>query len=135
MSCILRLIGTNLDVDSIQSKITIAIDNSWKKGEPRFSQKENSKLHEKSGVTYLVSNAEFEEFEIQKIDAIAFMRQYFCELKKIHLLDGLEFAFLDFGITRRDVVVQCDYFQSELLLLAGQLGFDIELSQYPVSQD
>ena len=69
MSCILRLIGTNLDVDSIQSKITIAIDSSWKKGEPRFSQKENSKLHEKSGVTYLVSNAEFEEFEIQKIDA------------------------------------------------------------------
>ena len=63
------------------------------------------------------------------------MKQYFCELKKIHLLDGLEFAFLDFGITRRDVVVQCDYFQSELLLLAGQLGFDIELSQYPVSQD
>ena len=51
MSCILRLIGTNLDVDSIQSKITIAIDSSWKKGEPRFSQKENSKLHEVNSST------------------------------------------------------------------------------------
>ncbi len=135
MSCILRIIGTNLDIDHVQSEVTIDIDTFWKKGEPRFAQMNDRKVHEKSGVTYLVSNAEFEEFEIQKTDAIAFMKRHFNELNKIHLLDGLESAVLDFGILMRDVFIQSDVFPAELLFLAGQLGFDIELSQYRPSED
>ena len=40
---------------------------------------------------------------------------------------------LDFGISKRDVAAQYDYFPPELLKRAGELGMGIELSQYSVS--
>jgi hypothetical protein len=38
---------------------------------------------------------------------------------------------LDFGIVRRDVAIQCDRIPVELLVLAGSVGLEIVLSQYP----
>jgi hypothetical protein len=47
---------------------------------------------------------------------------------------GVESAGLDFGIARRDGAAQFESFPSELLRLAGNLGLDLDLSQYPVSE-
>ena len=65
MSCILRIIVNDIDIDEILS-IPLKTDSFWRKGESRFSKNPTGKKHKHSGAGYLVSNAEFEEFEQQK---------------------------------------------------------------------
>jgi hypothetical protein len=53
-------------------------------------------------------------------------------LKRLTSWPGVDGVVLDFGIERRDVVVQCDVLPPDLLRVVGELGRAIELSQYPV---
>jgi hypothetical protein len=46
-------------------------------------------------------------------------------------VDGVS---LDFGIVRRDVVVQSDDFPATLLALMGELGVSLMVSSYPPAQ-
>jgi hypothetical protein len=52
------------------------------------------------------------------------------EVRRLRKFPGVEAVTLDFGIWRRDVVVQCDHFSEELVRLAGELGVGLELSAY-----
>ena len=88
-----------------------------------------------SGAHYCVSEAEFNEFEKQKKDAIKYLNENEEKIESIQKLAGIESVFLDFGIEQRDVFVQSDFFPPELIRLAGKLGLGIELSQYPISDD
>jgi hypothetical protein len=134
MSCILRVSGTELNIKS-QLKIKLVPDSTWERGTPVLSNKPDGKKHSNSGARYVVSEADFDEFQVQKSDAVEFMEQNNSELIKIMNLPGIEGGCLDFGIYYRDVPVQCDYFPPELVLLAGRLGLGIELSQYPPDED
>src|SRR4029453_13649532 len=51
--------------------------------------------------------------------------------RRLCTFSGVESVTLDFGISRRDVAVQCSQLPSELVRLAGSLGLNIELSLYP----
>lgn len=88
-----------------------------------------------SGFNVVVSDAEFSEFTRQVEDTIAFLTTHRGELERLGAAPGIEELWLDFGIERRDVMLQCDQFPPELIRLAGQLGMGIELSQYPVPDD
>ena len=46
-------------------------------------------------------------------------------------LPDIDGADLDFGIYRRDVPVQCENFQAELVKLSGSFGLGLEISPYP----
>jgi hypothetical protein len=78
-----------------------------------------------------VSDASDEDLPSQVADAIRFLTVHHGEVSRLMASSGLEGAVLDFGVGRRDVVVQCDTLPAPLVRLAGGLGLAIELSQYP----
>ena len=134
MSCVLRIIGENLNVEELL-KIDSNPDTYWKKGDSKLRTRPNNKKHLRSGAHYCVSEAEFNEFEKQKKDVIKYLHENEEKIKAIQKLAGIESVFLDFGIEQRDVFVQSDFFQPELIRLAGKLGLGIKLSQYPPSDE
>jgi hypothetical protein len=132
MSCVLRVTGKDLNIDDVLS-INLKTDSFWKKGQPKSSVKSDGEKHKNSGVTYLTSNAEFENFELQVKESINYLAENVDKIKSILSFPDIDFAVLDFGIVWRDVAIQSDYFPPDLVKIAGELGLGIELSQYPPS--
>lgn len=130
MSCILRIAGTDLNLKHLL-KVGLIPDSTWEKGSPRFSTKPDGEKNTRSGARYVVSDADFDEFEQQKYDAIEFLKRNKNQIQEIMNLPNIEGAGLDFGIYWRDVPVQCDNFPYELVKLAGSIGLGLELTQYP----
>ena len=52
-------------------------------------------------------------------------------LAAMRTVAGVEYATIDFGISMRNVAVQCDVFETELLAEMANLKFGLELTQYP----
>jgi len=134
MSCILRIAGEKLNINKL-----LAIDSEpevyWVKGEPRLQSDPNGKKHLNSGANYCISDADFNEFGLQKEEVIKYLNENGNKIKAIQSLAGSEGAYLDFAIEQRDVAVQCDSFPPELIKLAGALKLGIEISQYPPCDD
>lgn len=132
MTCIFHLSGQDLDVDALQRLSPVAPCAVFKKGEP-VSTRPNSRLSPISGINLELSDADFEDFERQQADTLAFLQTHGAALQKMRELPGVERASIDFGIAMRDVVVQSDIFPAELIASIAQLRCSLELSQYPVS--
>jgi len=118
-------------LDSFLEKSSFTPCAVYHKDEPRFRSKPKGKVNDKSGLNVSVSEADFADLQGQIEDAISFLKQNKSELKRLRQFLGVEGVCLDFGIKKRDVIAQYDYFPPELLYLAGGLGIGIELSQYP----
>lgn len=132
MSAVLRAYGTSFDVDAFLVECTLPVCTVKRRGEPvRLSQPNGCRL-ERSGIHVPASDADFGEFPRQIEEATAFLRANAEQIRRLCEFPGVEGVTLGFGIARRDVVVQCDCFPAELVRLAGALGLDIELSQYPL---
>jgi hypothetical protein len=132
MSCVLRIEVPDVGIDILNDKFGILADSVHLKGElvNPFAPKKG--IYESSEVNYLVSNAEFDEFDRQKEDAMQFLTVHNSVLTEIMKWVGVK-GELDFGICRRSVSVQCDRLPAKLLLLAGMAGLDVVISQYPTS--
>jgi hypothetical protein len=82
-----------------------------------------------------VSNANWESFQEQAADTIAFLRkhvEYITEIIKSHNTSN---AYLDFPLNSRlggskRIVCQTDVLPCELLVLAGKCGLDVMMSIY-----
>jgi hypothetical protein len=111
--------------------VLIIPDGQWQKGEPRLRHKPGRK-NENSGVKYVASDTDFNDFARQIGDAIAFLEKHSDMIRMMVSFPGVEDAVLDFGIERRDVAVQCDRLPAKLVSLAGNVGLAIEISQYPI---
>ncbi len=133
MSCILRVSGEALDVDLMLSSNAMELDQVWRKGEPRSIK---DKVHINSGVQFVVSGAEFEEFPVQRNDAIAFLKTNEIAIKKMADFANVQNCVLDFGvsITEGNVAVMT-YLSPELISLAAKSGAGIEISCYLCSED
>lgn len=134
MSCILRVVGTKFDFKEL-GRMNLIPDSTWEKDAPRLSTKPDGKKNTNSGATFVVSDAEFDDFEQQKYNAIDFLKRNKHQIQEILNFSGIEGAVLDFGIYWRNVPVQCDHFPAELVKLAGELGLGLELTQYPPDED
>jgi hypothetical protein len=135
MPAVLRAYGSHFDVDAYLADCPLPVCAVKRRGEPVFpASRPDGRRHTESGVHVLASGAGFDDFSVQVEEAIAFLRTYDGELRRLRGFPGIETVTLDFGIERRDGWLQCDRLPSELLQLAGTLGFDIELSQYPPGQ-
>lgn len=81
-----------------------------------------------------MSNADFNYFEQQRKDATEFLKANFDKLETVFSFgpSDNENPIIDFGIATRmhEVEAQFDYLEPELLKLAGNLNFGIEISQY-----
>ncbi len=133
MSCMLRIGGETLDIDALLSQSALDFYNVWRKGEPRNG---GSKVHARSGATMVVSNAEFEEFDLQVKDAIAFLELHGTALAKVASLPGADHVGLDFAVSIREgFFTLCSYLPPRLIQLAALAGIGIEISHYPCSDD
>jgi len=103
------------------------------KGEKRYPQSSTSKLNSYSGIGALVSNADFERLDLQIKDAIKYLKKNEINLKKLSELRFKKIQ-IDFGIEKRDVWAQFDFFPPLLLKLAGNLNIGIEISQYETAE-
>jgi len=153
MSAYLRIYGTEFDPDRFCSESGLTPFYLYRRGEPVPSLPPNlrpsglnlfrrgeppvpiipeRREHERSGINVVVSKADYHEFSRQVDEATAFLEAHKEVLLRLRCFPGIEVMSLDFGITRRDVIVQSDLLPPPLIRLAGELGLGIELSQYPV---
>ena len=84
-----------------------------------------------SGISIVASEAEFDQLELQQAQALAFMRRHHADLQAMRSVQGVELASIDFGITMRNVFVQGDSFEPDLVAEIASLKMRLVLSQYP----
>jgi hypothetical protein len=136
MSAVLRAYGTDFEPDRFCSESGLEPCAIIRRGEPVLPKaRPEGKNHERSGINIVLSDAEFDEFPRQVEETTAYLEAHRDELIRLHDFPGIEDVTIDFGIARRDVIVQCDYLPPALVRLAGELGLGIEISQYPVGED
>jgi hypothetical protein len=132
MSAVLRAYGADFDVDAFLAGCTLPVCAVKRRGEPVCpASRPDGRSHERSGVHVSMSNAGFGEFARQVAEATTLLQSEAEQVRRLCQFPGVEDVTLDFGISRRDVPVQCDYLTPELVRAAGSLGLAIELSQYP----
>jgi len=133
MSCILRVYGDALDVDSMLASNSIELNQIWRKGEPRSIK---GKIHTNSGVQFVVSEADFEEFPVQRNDAIVFLKSNELAIKEMANFPCVQYCVLDFGVSITEgSISSVTYLTPELINLAAKSGAGIEISCYPCSED
>ena len=132
MPCIIHFYGDEANVTELLKLCPIEPCNSYRKGEAR-SNRPNAHQSKTSGVGLVASDADFDFFGLQKSQALAFIRLHMSKLQEMRAVSGVEVASIDFGISMRNVIVQTDYFESELLIELAALRIRLALSQYPIA--
>jgi hypothetical protein len=131
MSCILRVSGEFLDTRALLDGIHLEPYRIRQKGEPRVKSSPNGRLNESSGVNFVVSDADFRDFDVQLLDAIGFIGRNRRCLEFIRDFPSVDWFALDFGIELRDAAIHSDILTPEFLLAAASVGVSVELSHYP----
>lgn len=132
MSCILRVYGTDLDVEHLLLESGLRPYKVYRRGEQTYLHT-TGHHNAGSGFNLAVSEAEFHNPEQQVADALAFLEGHEPALTLLASFPGVENAVLDFGIEDRDVAAQVDSFPPRLLLLMGQFNLGLDISRYPRS--
>ena len=130
MSCVLHFFGDAADVAELQRLCPTEPCNVFRKGEP-MSNRPNARMARTSGISIVASEAEFDQLELQQAQALAFMRRHHANLQAMRSVQGVELASIDFGITMRNVFVQGDSFEPDLVAEIASLKMRLVLSQYP----
>ncbi|HEY7697063.1 MAG TPA: hypothetical protein VIE88_01540 [Vicinamibacteria bacterium] len=128
MSCVLRASGTDFDPEAFlaESELRAQANPIYRRGEPRPGEG----TWQSSGFHVGVSQAELSDLPGQIRDAMRFLSRHEEELQRLGRFEGVEAVCLDFAIDRRDVAVQSDVFDAELLWRAGALDIDLVVSHY-----
>ncbi len=133
MSCILRISGDSLNVESLLSKFPLDADRSWKKGEPRTLK---GKLYIDSGANFLASEADLDEFNRQVSEATEYLKLNALVISEMVKFPGVQDAVLDFGVAfKEEYVTQFSYLPPKLIQLAASAGVGIEISHYACGND
>ncbi len=135
MSCLLRILGKDLDVDGLLRRISIPPNRIWRKDEPRSRTNPTGKSFASSGASFVASDADMSEFDRQVEQATAFLEKHCAQISAASRFVGVEEASIDFGVTLRDVAIHSDYLPVELLAVAAKCGLGLEISHYPMTKD
>jgi hypothetical protein len=136
MSCILRVVGTDLDVDALAKSVPIVPYRIDRKGERwRPQSKVNFELSKRSGLHFDVGGSSDSDLAQQVAAAIGFLSTYFDPISIMMTSPGVDGGSLDFKVDVEEYAMQCDYLPPELLRLAGSLNLGIEVSHYFVLRD
>jgi hypothetical protein len=103
MSCMLRISGANLDVTTMLAQHPLPGQKVWRKGEPRVLK---GKFHVDSGANVVVSEADFDQFDLQVTDATEILELHTNALANIVAYPGVEDVVFDFW--HRIVRRSCD---------------------------
>jgi hypothetical protein len=133
--CVLRVTGKKFEPARYLASSTLVPYAVFRAGDPRLASQRNSKIYEESGFKVDVTRGPWDSLAGQAVDAIAFLKKHqrtLARLRSVPVVEDVRLDFrLDLRIDRRKVFAQFDYFQPELVSLAGALGFGLELSIYP----
>ncbi|MGH9319843.1 MAG: hypothetical protein ACRD3V_08120 [Vicinamibacteria bacterium] len=134
MSCVLRASGSDFDPESflVDSELKPAASPIYRRGEPKLTSEPDGSQWQSSGFNVGVSEADFDDLAGQIRDAVRFLSQHEEELRRLGRFDGVESVCLEFAIDRKEVAVQSDVFDAELLWRAGALDIDLVVSHYAV---
>lgn len=132
MSCVLSFTGDDVDVEVLAALCPVNPHVIFRKGEAR-SNRPNARRSVTSGLSFVASEANFDDFATQKEDVIAFLSAHSEALTKMRELPGVEGAVIDFAINMRNVIFQFDRFEANLIAVVAPLRIDLELSQYPAA--
>lgn len=133
MSCILRVSGESLNIDSLLSQIDLLPEHSWRKGEPRIIK---NRVHTDSGANFLVSNAEFNDISRKVVDATNYLESHSSEIKKISAFPGVQMFSLDFAVALNEgYVSQHTFLPVKFILAAAAGGVSVEISHYACNEN
>ena len=92
------------------------------------------KVHSDSGVSFVASDADFDEFERQLADAADFLETHASEIASMAATPGVKFATLDFGVSLyEDSVAQFCSFTPKFVRLAASASLGVQVSIYACS--
>jgi hypothetical protein len=136
MSCILRVGGTDFDVDGFIASSELEPYSSWRKGEQRFATSTDiTDINKSSGIRIVASDADMSNLADQIDETISFLRERQGELTTLAAMPGVDYAVLDFGCEIRPPGWSSFTFPPELLALAGTAGISLCVSVYPRNDD
>lgn len=124
--CVLRASGESFRPHKFLDDSAFVPCNIFLKGE----RKANERVWDSSGFTVVVSEGPDDDLAQQIREACEFLRRHEEELARLMKCAGLEEAWLDFGVSRKDGFMHSSYLPPELLRLAGALGLGVEISIY-----
>ncbi len=138
--CILRAQGKTFDVSRYLAQSGLTAINVFRAGEPLLPlSKPDGKRLEFSGFTVNVSDASWENVDMQAQDAIDFLKEHEHDITLLRSAPGLEYLALDFPVDLRidgvNNFAQYEYIPQELVSRAGASGIGIEISIYWRGQD
>ena len=137
MSCILRVNGSELNLDDCLAGIDLTPEAKYIKGESRVSLVKSGQLNESSGFTLLASDND--EVSVQIGEALMFLRKNHPSLKTLSDRPDVESSTLDFAwyfpVGENGAAAQFRKFPPELLRLCGDLNIGIEVSVYATEED
>lgn len=132
MTCVLRAIGAEFDVDAFLRESPFSGATRFRRGEPRLAPGPDGDECAASGFAVPVGEADLDDLEGQVSGATDFLRLQEDELRRLGQFPGLQEMCLDFAIGRRDVAAQVSVFPAELLWQAGALDIDLVVTHYAV---
>lgn len=132
MTCILRAGGTDFDVDVFVATSALIPHSIWRRGASRYPQASpGGDRHDTSGLSVLVSKAEFSDLSLQVADAVEFLRLHHDAVQALASGSSVESVTLDFGVEMSWPSWPSFTFPQELLSLSGSAGVAVCLSVYP----
>jgi hypothetical protein len=127
--CVLRAAGATFDVDAFLKQSTFRPVVVYRKGQRRRPASRG--VLSASGFNIVVSDSD-DPMETQVEYALTFLRDKRDELLRLIRFGGIEEIMLDFGVPQGDIAARSGRFPSELLVAAGVLGIDLQVSFYLV---
>jgi len=118
--------------DFLVANADLPVYQQHEKGE-KISNTSDGSVYEDFGFSCEVSDREWDDVDGQIVDMVSFLEVYAPYLKKLqttHQIDDWRFDLPYECRLDENVFTQIEYLPPKLLLLAGQLGIGIELSQY-----
>jgi hypothetical protein len=136
MGCILRVVGSDLDVDALTESLRIIPYRIDRKGERCRPRSEiDFDVHDKSGLHFRVGGSRRGDLGEQVDVAMSYLRTNSDAIRQLMTFAGVESGTLDFKVDWEEYAMQCDYLPPHLLRLAGSLNLGIEVSHYVLLSD
>ena len=131
MSCVLSIVGENLDVDDFVKKTRMpGFDISYKGDSLGVSAHRKKKF---SGASIVTSSKDFDDLKGQIEDTARFLNEHKNNLKVIASTANIDHAIIDFGIDsiiNENQLTQTFRFPKDLIELCAELRLEIEVSIY-----
>jgi len=129
--CILKIQSASQSFKAYAEKCTMPIVSVRDAGEVRLKAK--GELWKENGISFDVSDSEWDNFPGCIDDAIVFLTKHKLELAELMAIPGITDAYLDFALWSRldgNFVTQTDSIPPELVELCGALRIGIMMSIY-----